>query len=102
MDIALLTSENEGTPVALIEAAAGARPAVATDVGGVGSVVTGDTGRLCASGDVDGLAAALAELASDAGMRHRLGVGARERVLERFGADRLVDDIDELYRSLLA
>ncbi|MCW2990193.1 MAG: glycosyltransferase, partial [Solirubrobacterales bacterium] len=55
-DIALLTSDNEGTPVALIEAAAGACPAVATDVGGVRSVISAATGRLCPAGDAEGLA----------------------------------------------
>ena len=45
-DIALLTSDNEGTPVFLIEAAAGARPAVATSVGGVPEVVTEASGLL--------------------------------------------------------
>lgn len=101
-DLALLTSANEGTPVALIEAAAGARPAVATDVGGVAAVVTPETGRLCPPGDVDALAAALRELAVDRELRLRLGRAARERVLARFGADRLVDDVDALYRELLA
>lgn len=100
-DIALLTSDNEGTPVALIEAAAGARPAVATDVGGVREVVGPETGRLCPAGDAGALAAALAELAADPALRARLGARARERALARYGADRLVGDVDRLYRELL-
>ena len=42
-DVAVLSSENEGTPVSLIEAAAAGRPAVATAVGGVPEVVTPET-----------------------------------------------------------
>jgi glycosyltransferase involved in cell wall biosynthesis len=101
-DIALLTSDNEGTPVALIEAGAGGRPAVATDVGGVASVVGPETGRLCPPGDVACLAARLGELAADASLRRRLGLAARAHVLARFDAERLVGDIDRLYRELLA
>lgn len=101
-DIALLTSDNEGTPVALIEAAAGARPAVATAVGGVTEVVDDTTGRVCPPGDAAALAAALVELAGDAALRQRLGIAARERAMARYSADRLVDDIDRLYRELLA
>ena len=100
-DLALLTSDNEGTPVALIEAAAGARPAVATDVGGVASVVPDGTGRRCPPGDAAALGAALTELAGDAELRRSCGRAARAHVAERFSADRLVDDIDALYASLL-
>jgi len=101
-DIALLTSDNEGTPVALIEAAAGGKPAVATDVGGVRSVVQPDTGRLCPAGDPVAIAAALTELAVAPELRQAMGGAARAYVRERFDAERLVDDIDRLYRSLLS
>jgi glycosyltransferase involved in cell wall biosynthesis len=100
-DLALLSSANEGTPVALIEAAAGARPAVATDVGGVRLVVSDAGGRVVAPGDAQALGDALAELSADPELRIALGRAARAHVTERFGAERLVDDIDELYRSLL-
>lgn len=100
-DIALLTSANEGTPVALIEAAAGGRPAVATEVGGVRSVVTPASGRLCADGDVAGLATALVELAVDADLRRTLGRAARAHVMGRFDSQRLLSDIDALYTELL-
>ena len=100
-DLALLTSDNEGTPVALIEAAAGGRPAVATHVGGVAGVVADGAGRRCPPGDVAALGAALAELAGDAELRQACGRAARAHVAERFDADRLVADVDDLYRSLL-
>ncbi len=54
LDVAVLTSRNEGTPVALIEAAATGRAVVATDVGGVRSVVQdGVTGLLAPAGDAE-------------------------------------------------
>jgi glycosyltransferase involved in cell wall biosynthesis len=100
-DIAVLTSDNEGTPVSLIEAAAAANPAVATAVGGVADVVTPETGILAPAGDVDGLAAAIAKLASDADTRARMGALARTHVRDRFSAERLASDIDRLYLELV-
>ncbi len=100
-DIAVLSSDNEGTPVALIEAAAAGTPAVATRVGGVADVVTPDTGRLVPAGDSAAMAAAIAELAADAGLRARLGAAAREHVTARFSAERLLADIDALYQKEL-
>jgi glycosyltransferase involved in cell wall biosynthesis len=101
-DMAVLSSDNEGTPVALIEAAAAGRPAVATAVGGVADIVADSTGILVASGDVPALADALLRLARDRDARERMGLAAREHVCERFAAGRLVRDIESLYQELLA
>jgi glycosyltransferase involved in cell wall biosynthesis len=101
-DIAILTSDNEGTPVFLIEAGAGARPAVATSVGGVPDVVTSETGRLVPAEDVSALARAIGNLARDQQLRSALGGAAREHVRERFAHQRLLRDVDGLYRRLLA
>jgi glycosyltransferase involved in cell wall biosynthesis len=101
-DLAVLSSANEGTPVALIEAAAAGRPLVATRVGGVPDVVAPGTGRLVESGDEEGMAAALAELAADRELRLELGARARAHVRATYVADRLLSDIDRLYRQLLA
>jgi glycosyltransferase involved in cell wall biosynthesis len=102
IDAFALTSANEGTPVVVIEAMAAGRPVVATDVGGVSDVVRdGEDGFLVAPGDTGRMAERLARLAHDPGLRERLGAAARLRVLGRYGVDRLVGDVDELYRSLL-
>ena len=101
-DIALLTSDNEGTPVSLIEAAAAGTPAVATEVGGVREVVTPDSGLVVAPNDADGLAQAIAALAGDPAVRARMGEHGRRHVGEQYSVDRLVRDIDLLYRELLA
>jgi glycosyltransferase involved in cell wall biosynthesis len=101
-DVAVLSSANEGTPVALIEGAAAARPLVGSRVGGVADVVAPGTGRLVESGDEEGLAAALAELAADPALRREMGVRAREHVRARYRAERLLADVDALYVELLA
>ena len=102
MDVLLLTSVNEGTPVSVIEALAAGRPVVATRVGGVSDVVRdGVDGFLAEVADVESLAARLAELAGDPELRTRMGNAGRAHVVDRYAVERLVDDIDRLYRSLL-
>jgi glycosyltransferase involved in cell wall biosynthesis len=102
IDVLLLPSANEGTPVSVIEALAAKRPVVATRVGGVPDVVRdGTDGFLVGVGEPDNLAARLAELARDPDRRTEMGEQGRARVLERYAVDRLVDDVDRLYRSLL-
>ena len=100
-DIAVLTSDNEGTPVALIEAAAAGRPAVATAVGGVPDVVIPGTGVLVPAGDVTALADGVAQLAGDPELRAAMGARAREHVTARFSIDRMLSDIEALYDELL-
>ena len=99
LDVALLTSRNEGTPVALIEAAACGRPAVATDVGGVRTVVAdGETGFVVGR-DAALLASAVERLLGDDALRGRFGEAARERSW-RFESGRLVEDIEAAYTDL--
>jgi glycosyltransferase involved in cell wall biosynthesis len=103
MDVLLLPSANEGTPVSVIEALAAGRPAVATRVGGISDVLRdGVDGFLVEPGDVDALAARLAELAADPARRAAMGEAGRGRVIERYAVLRLVDDVDRLYRTLIA
>ena len=103
IDALLLPSVNEGTPVSVIEALAAERPAVATRVGGTPDVIRdGVDGFLVDSADPGELAERLAELARDPDRRAEMGAAGRSRVLERYAVDRLVDDVDALYRELLA
>ena len=102
IDALLLPSVNEGTPVSVIESLAAQRPAVATRVGGTPDVIRdGIDGFLVEVGDADALSERLAQLAADPERRAQMGADGRERVLERYAVERLVDDIDRLYRSLL-
>lgn len=101
-DVFLLTSRNEGTPVALIEAMASAVPGVSTDVGGVNDVIGGrEIGRTAPFGDADGLAREITELLSSPGLRREMGRRARQRVLAQYDINRLVSDLATLYRELL-
>jgi glycosyltransferase involved in cell wall biosynthesis len=99
-DVVVLTSDNEGTPVSLIEAQAARTPVVSTSVGGVRSVVLdGETGLL--AGDPPALAAAIGSLLDDPARAGAMAERGREHVLATFGVERLVDDLDRLYRRLL-
>ena len=114
LDIVCVTSRNEGTPVALIEAMAAGRAVIGTAVGGVpdlledapGPIPNGgtritDRGVLVNAGDADGVAGAMVLLASDPALRERLGRAARAHVLERYSHERLVRDLARLYQELL-
>jgi glycosyltransferase involved in cell wall biosynthesis len=102
-DTFLLASANEGTPVVAIEALAAGVPVVATGVGGVADVVSeGEDGFLVERGDVAALAERMERLARDPELRRTMGATGRQRVPARYAVERLIDDTDELYRSLLA
>jgi glycosyltransferase involved in cell wall biosynthesis len=100
-EIAALSSDNEGTPVSLIEAGAAGLPAVATHVGGVGEVVGPDAALLVPRGDDRAMGRSLARLAADPSLRARMGAAARHGALGRYRADRLISDIEGLYDELL-
>lgn len=101
-DIFVLTSRNEGTPVALIEAMAAGVASVSTDVGGVRDVVTGPhLGTLVPFGDAAVLADAVTALADAPGLRGEVGRAGRASVRDRFHASRLLSDIRTLYWQLL-
>lgn len=101
-DVFLLTSRNEGTPVALIEAMASGVPGVSTDVGGVKDVIDSpEAGLLAPFGDANALAAHVNALVADPARRSVMGARARAGVITRYSIDRLVADIAALYRDLL-
>jgi glycosyltransferase involved in cell wall biosynthesis len=100
-DVVALSSEREGTPLALIEGAASGRPVVATDVGGVADVVIdGETGYVVPAHDTAAFAERLIRVAGDPALRKRMGAAAPIRAAA-FSADRLVDDLDRLYRQTI-
>jgi glycosyltransferase involved in cell wall biosynthesis len=102
LDAVVLTSRNEGTPVALIESLAAGRPVVATDVGGVGHVVAhGRTGMLAPAGDVRSIAGRIATVLSDRALAVRLAGAGRAAVAARFGEERLINETRDLYRDLI-
>jgi glycosyltransferase involved in cell wall biosynthesis len=101
-DVVVLTSDNEGTPVSLIEAQAAAVPVVGTDVGGVRSVIRHrETGMLAVPADEHALATAISEVLADPRLAAELARAGRQHASQSFGIDRLVADLDRLYRRLL-
>jgi glycosyltransferase involved in cell wall biosynthesis len=101
-DVFLLTSRNEGTPVALIEAMASGVPGVSTDVGGVKDVIDSpEAGLLAPFDDANALAAHVNALIADPARRSAMGARARAGVITRYSIDRLVADVAALYRDLL-
>ena len=99
-DIVALSSDNEGTPVCLIEALACGRAVVATDVGGVADVLAdGQFGMLVPPGQVEAFSAALRRLMEPLERATYEGVG-RSATLARYDVSRLVADIEALYDEL--
>jgi glycosyltransferase involved in cell wall biosynthesis len=118
LDIVALTSQNEGTPLTLIEAMASARPVISTAVGGVEDLLgeaLGDSGpgesselfTVCRRGisvrpdDAPAFAAGLARLAADATLRRDSGERGLQFVVSNFSIGRLVNDVQSLYADLM-
>ncbi|GAC1318657.1 MAG: glycosyltransferase family 4 protein [Chloroflexota bacterium] len=103
LDVVALSSRNEGSPVALIEALASARPVVSTAVGGVPEVVVhGETGLTVPRNDAGALADAIVRLLTDRDLAQKLGAAGRRHVYPRYDSSRLVADVKELYLRELA
>ena len=100
-DMVVLTSDNEGTPLSLIQAGMAKMPVVTTNVGSVPEVVLDDTTGIITNLDVIQIADALEKLAKNAGLRAAMGVAAQEFTLANFGVKRLIHDHEELYKKLL-
>ena len=101
-DIVVLTSDNEGTPLSLIQAGMAGLPVVTTNVGSVPEVVLDGVTGIITDLDVQEIANALEKLATDKALRERFGLAAQEFTLANFGVQRLVHDHEELYKKLLA
>ena len=100
--IVCLPSYREGLPKSLLEAASCARPVVTTDVPGCREIVRdGDNGLLVEARNATALADALARLLADPELRQRMGQRGRERVLNEFAQERIVDQVLALYREVL-
>lgn len=101
-DLAVLTSDNEGMPVSLIEAALVGRPAVTTDVGSAAEVVADGSTGFVTPPDADRIAASVLRLLDDEDLRRTFGRTAAIRAQRLFSAQRLVTDTERLYEELVA
>ena len=99
MDVFVLTSLHEGIPLSLLEAMWLGLPVVATEVGGVPEVIEdGRSGLLVGVRDEKAIAAAILEMLSP--RAEEIGRGARQRVLEEFSLQKMVESTEEVYRQL--
>ncbi|MBC2695545.1 MAG: glycosyltransferase [Desulfobacteraceae bacterium] len=114
LDIVALTSNNEGTPVSLIEAMACSVPVIATDVGGVRDLlgnsqldVVSDGFKICERGiicrkkDAKGFAGGIKYIVNNKGLREKKARAAKSFVMQNFSKKRLLRDIESLYFELL-
>jgi glycosyltransferase involved in cell wall biosynthesis len=94
-----LTSISEGFPYTLVEAMITGRPAVCTNVGGISEAV-GETGFVVPPRDHRAVAAACVKILRDPPLQRRLGIAARQRVLENFTLTRSLDAYRSVYTEL--
>jgi glycosyltransferase involved in cell wall biosynthesis len=101
-DIVLLTSDNEGTPLSLIQAGMAGIPVVSTNVGSVDEIVlNGKTGEITDL-NVNTIADAVEKLVNNNELRKKYGVEAQKFTLDSFGIKRLVHDHENLYQRLVS
>ena len=91
-DIVVLTSDNEGTPLSLIQAGMAGLPVVTTNVGSVPEVVLDGITGITTNLDVNQIADALEKLANNADLRATMGAAAQEFTLATFGVTQFVSD----------
>jgi glycosyltransferase involved in cell wall biosynthesis len=102
-DVFALSSDFEGTPLAVIEAMGAGVPVVATDVGGLPDLIDdGVHGRLVPARAPEALARVIREILSDPGLGTRLGAAARERQEREFAIEASVSRVETLYDDLYA
>jgi glycosyltransferase involved in cell wall biosynthesis len=101
-DVVVLTSDNEGTPLSLIQAGMAGLPVVTTGVGSVPEVVINGITGIITSLSVQEIADGLEELTKNLDLRTQMGTSAKEFTLANFGVRRLVNDHAVLYKNLIA
>ena len=100
-DIFLMTSRNEGTPNAAMEAMATGLPCVLTDIGDCRElIVEGETGFIAPVGDADQLARYVLQLAADPALRQRMGQAGYARIQD-YDVHKMAAQYRDLYREIL-
>ena len=103
LDLLVVSSNNEGTPVSAIEAMASGCPVVATQVGGLPDVIeNGETGYLVPAQQPAALAAAMLKLISNPQKAEQMGRAAQLSVKDKFSIGRLISETESLYQDLVA
>ena len=99
-DIAILTSDNEGIPLTLIQAAQAKLPIVATSVGSIADIVIHESNGYLTQLTAVAMADALEKLVQDASLREFMGASGHVRSHEYFSLERMINDHADLYRNL--
>ena len=100
VDCAISTSDNEGMPVALIEAQLAGIPVIATDVGSNSEVIENGVTGIVTTKDLEVLVSSVQSLISDSSMRMSMGEAAKKRATQEFSMEKMLNAHKEVYRNL--
>ena len=100
-DVVLLTSDSEGMPLTLIEGQMAGVPAIATDVGSVSEIVENEVTGLLTSTHIEQIISSLGRLIDDSMLRSIMAKNARERALDRFSIEKMVESHIQVYKQAL-
>jgi glycosyltransferase involved in cell wall biosynthesis len=101
-DVVILTSDNEGTPLSLIQAGMAGKPVVTTNVGSVPEIVLDGITGFVTDLDVSKITDAIEKLMRDPELRTKMGISAKEFAIANFWVTRLVRDHEILYERLMS
>jgi glycosyltransferase involved in cell wall biosynthesis len=102
LDLLVVPSRSEGSPVVAMEAMALGKPVVATAVGGVPEVVPGgETGVLVQAGDAQALADGILELLRDPARAQEMGERGRQRAAREFDVNDMVEKTKAVYADVM-
>jgi glycosyltransferase involved in cell wall biosynthesis len=98
-DIAILTSDNEGIPLTLIQAAQAGLPIVAPAVGSISDIVENDVTGFLSAPQAGAMASALSTLVTDSALRSKLGAAGKARAHQYFSLERMLRDHTGIYKA---
>ncbi|HYV27438.1 MAG TPA: glycosyltransferase family 4 protein [Candidatus Eisenbacteria bacterium] len=101
LDVFVMPSFSEGTPNSIVEAMACGKPIIASDVGGIPDMIGADAGISVVAGDTKALTSAMLQLATDANLRQRLGIAARERYERFFSPEVVLPFMTDIYEKVI-
>jgi glycosyltransferase involved in cell wall biosynthesis len=100
-DLVLLTSDNEGTPIALIQSGMAGITSVSTNVGSIAEVVVNNQTGLITDFSVKNIADALEKLVSNSQLRKQYGQAASQFCLGKFHTEIMISNYSKLYKQLI-
>jgi len=98
----LLPSYNEGLPMAMLEAMSHGLAIIASDVGGIPSVIKNmENGIIVKPGDIEGLKTAIVEIDKDNSLKQKLGMSARVSIINKYSIDAHIKQLMNVYDGVL-